>query len=251
MMSPADLIKIGLIGGILSFDYVSGLRLMLHQPIVAAPLTGYLLGDLGFGVTIGILLQLVYIGEISIGASRADDVAIASVVSVASGAHMKVDGIAAASIAAGISFGHLGGLADVWATRLNPILIRRIERRIERGRSGGLWFPLLIAAVTAFSISGAISAVGSMAAGYAFRYLLNPPPQFVGMGLVWGERLIPAVGIAVLLNSLQIRFERFIFLVACVITLLATSLIELRVGIAIAISIAAIASAFWIVKGKI
>ena len=251
MMSPAELVKIGLIGGILSFDYVSGLRLMLHQPIVAAPLTGYLLGDFGFGVTVGILLQLIYIGEVSVGASRADDVAIASVVSVASGAHMNVGGIAAASVAAGISFGHLGGLADMWVTRLNPILVEKIERRIEQGKFGRLWFPLLMAAVTVFLISGMISAIGSLATGYAFRHLLSTPPRFMEIGLIWGERLIPAVGIAVLLNSLQIGFEKLVFIITCVVTLLALPLVGFSVGIAIGISVAAIVSGIWIGKGGV
>jgi mannose/fructose/N-acetylgalactosamine-specific phosphotransferase system component IIC len=251
MICLTDLIKVGLIGGLLSFDYVSGLRLMIHQPLIAAPLTGYLMGDFGFGVAVGVLLQLIYMGEISIGASRPDDVAIASVVSVAAGAHLGTKGAVAASIAVGVPFGHLGGLADSWVTKLNPLLARRIEGRIERGEFGGLWLFAMIAVVAAVAVSATISMIGVLLAGYAFEHLLTSPPEFVREGLSWSERLMPAIGIAVLLNSFQARSAKVVFIAAFLGVVLIASLLGLNLTIPLGVSVLTAALGIWMVRGRV
>ena len=59
----------GLVAGLLAVERKGALQLMLSRPIVLAPLLGYVLGDADGGLLIGVPLELLTLGGVSLGAS--------------------------------------------------------------------------------------------------------------------------------------------------------------------------------------
>lgn len=53
-----QILKISLIGGLINLDDVPLIQTMISQPVVAAPLLGWIFGDLKSGLVVGAFLQL-------------------------------------------------------------------------------------------------------------------------------------------------------------------------------------------------
>ena len=59
----------GLVAGLLAVERKGALQLMLSRPIVLAPVLGYVLGDADGGLMLGVPLELLTLGGVSLGAS--------------------------------------------------------------------------------------------------------------------------------------------------------------------------------------
>ncbi len=60
-------VLLSLAGGVLSLDKTAAFQTGVSRPIVVGPLTGYLLGDVGAGLMVGVLLELLLIGNLPVG----------------------------------------------------------------------------------------------------------------------------------------------------------------------------------------
>lgn len=66
-MSPADLMLLSALGGVLGLDTVSFPQAMLSRPIVGATLAGALLGDAAAGLLAGAALELFAVETLPFG----------------------------------------------------------------------------------------------------------------------------------------------------------------------------------------
>ncbi len=60
-------VLLSLVGGVLSLDRIAAFQTMVSRPIVAGPLIGYLLGNAGAGLMVGVTLELLLIGDLPVG----------------------------------------------------------------------------------------------------------------------------------------------------------------------------------------
>lgn len=146
-MSPGELVVLALLGGVLTLDGTSVGQFMLSRPLVAATLSGWVLGDPAAGFEIGVLLELYHLVVVPVGGARFPETAPAAVVGAATAflAHGAFDGATgspAAGLGAGaIAFGVL--LALLWGTigGVSVTALRRLNARLacdpERGRITG------------------------------------------------------------------------------------------------------------------
>ncbi len=80
-MVIVDSVVVGLLGGLLTLDRTAVPQIMLSRPIVAATLTGCILGDPLHGLVAGFLLELLWLGELPVGAKMTtNDAALAVIV---------------------------------------------------------------------------------------------------------------------------------------------------------------------------
>ncbi len=61
-------VLLSLAGGVLSLDRTAAFQTMVSRPIVVGPLIGYLLGNVGAGLMVGVTLELLLIGDLPVGA---------------------------------------------------------------------------------------------------------------------------------------------------------------------------------------
>jgi len=74
-----QVVLISLIGGIIGLDRTAAGQFMISQPIVAGPLTGWVLGDAHAGFVIGAVLELIWVLDMPIGTFVPADATIAAV----------------------------------------------------------------------------------------------------------------------------------------------------------------------------
>jgi mannose/fructose/N-acetylgalactosamine-specific phosphotransferase system component IIC len=129
------------LGGLLALDHALVGQFMLAQPIVVGSIFGALLGDLPMGLFVGTLVQLIWLGVISVGAYIPPDYTITGGVAVVlAEAFTHQMGLAPGpsiilALAAAIPAGLLAGQLDTAVRHLvNGALARRAEALLEAGR---------------------------------------------------------------------------------------------------------------------
>ncbi|MFH1369284.1 MAG: PTS sugar transporter subunit IIC [Elusimicrobiota bacterium] len=75
-----EIIVIAVLAAILGLDVNAVGRIMVSRPIICAPLVGYILGDVKSGLWIGIIIELLWIGDIPLGAAIPYDTTVLSVI---------------------------------------------------------------------------------------------------------------------------------------------------------------------------
>jgi len=139
------IITASLLGGALSFEYRTSIRLYLSAPLVSGLLTGMLLGGTMHGLAAGVLLQLMFIGSVRLRGRPEADLPPAGVIAAAAfiivsrdtGQVSTIDGMIlfwslllglVAAAAGSIFYAH-------WKERLSQITERALGLA-RRGRSG-------------------------------------------------------------------------------------------------------------------
>jgi PTS system mannose-specific IIC component len=164
-------------------DRTAGFQTMIHRPLVAATLAGWLFGDLAAGARAGAVLELVHIARLPVGASIPPDdtgaalFAGAATATAAGGA----GGAVAAPLLAGalllsLLLSEFGREADRWVRRLNGRVARATTDAVERGDVSAVESGF-IAGITLFVVSGAL---------VSFAALL--------LGTLAGEHVLPFLG---------------------------------------------------------
>ena len=131
-MTPQDILTIALLGAIVGLDVVSFPQAMISRPIVAATLTGILLGEPEGGLLVGATLELIALETLPVGASRYPEWGSASVVGGALYALRPMHPAGALTVAV------LGALATAWVGGWSMYVIRRFNGTIARR-----WIPTL------------------------------------------------------------------------------------------------------------
>ena len=74
---------IAIVGGLIGLDRTAVGQFMVSQPIVAAPFTGWLLGDPAAGLVIGAALELIWVLDVPVGTFVPADSTISAVFATA------------------------------------------------------------------------------------------------------------------------------------------------------------------------
>jgi PTS system mannose-specific IIC component len=74
-----SIVGVAFIGGIIGLDRTAAGQFMVSQPIVAAPITGWILGDVTTGLVIGAVLELIWVLDAPIGTFVPADASIGAV----------------------------------------------------------------------------------------------------------------------------------------------------------------------------
>jgi mannose/fructose/N-acetylgalactosamine-specific phosphotransferase system component IIC len=182
----------GLIAGLLAVERKGALQLMLARPLVLAPLLGAALGDAAGGLAIGVPLELLTLGGVSLGAATPDNetllaAALAALV-VTAGLWLGTgvdEPLAALGLLMLAPLGLLGRRLERWAETRNVALAEQATSLLEQGdprglqlNLRGLWLP--------FATTAAICAACVLAApALAALRRVCPPRGVAGLEMGW------------------------------------------------------------------
>lgn len=173
---------------------------LLSRPLVLGPLVGLVLGDLHQGVLIGASLELIFMGNIKVGAAIPPDVVTGGVLATAFAILSGKGPAVALALAIPISIlaEMLLSLLFVYRSSLNKLFERYAAAGDYRGIQrlhilSGLLKPLLMGGIGWLSLS--------LGAG-VMKAFLDRIPAWVNEGLQVAGNLLPALGFALLLHLL-------------------------------------------------
>lgn len=188
-------ILVALIAGFANFDYQLG-TLYAFRPIVTCPLVGLVLGDLTAGLAIGASLELLFMGNISIGAYVPPDEKVGSILACAFAITLGQGTEAAIALAMPIATISLA-INNV-INGLMPVLVDKADVFASDGNLNGVyamhWAIGLIGVVKNMLLVGFAFYLG---AG-AVQGILDWIPGFIIDGFGIAANILPAMGFAML-----------------------------------------------------
>lgn len=200
--------------GICSMDDVA--PQMLRRPLLTGTIAGIIMGDMVQGLIISATLELMWMGIGNVGAYSAPDIVAGAIIGVSLG--ITTGGGIATGIALGVPVSLLcQQLLIIWrsfACFLNPWAIRAIENGNYKALSKihffstPVWF--LIRAVPCF--------IAIYFGSELIKTILDAIPQSIITGMGVASKLIPAVGICILLLMLLKGRMWFFFLLGFMLT---------------------------------
>lgn len=171
---------------------------LLNTPIVEATLVGIICGDVVTGITMGATLQLIFMGFVGIGATTLPNSSAGTILAVAFAimSHLEPEAAIALSMPIALLFQPCGIIPrifnNIWNVKSDQAAEKGDWKAVERY----FWFGVLAFAVVYFVPMFLAVYFGSG----AVEAIINAIPQVVLAGLNKASSLLPALGIALLMN---------------------------------------------------
>lgn len=173
---------------------------MLRRPLVMSSIIGLLLGDLQSGVVIGASLEVVFLGMTQIGGALPSDTMTGSIFGAAFAILTSQGTEVALTLAVPISM--LAVFINQIILFIRGTLIERFNHYIDNGEFGKFERLHLLSTFGVPVIYGLIGFVGIVLGTNEIESLVASIPEVVMNGLTITGQLLPALGLALLLNML-------------------------------------------------
>lgn len=190
-------ICIGIIGMCATFEWALGTNLA-SRPIITGIFVGLVLGDLRSGIVLGGLMEMVFIGSVTMGAAVPPDsitggiLGIALAISAKNGAGMAL--LLAFPIARIYLF-----IDNFLTLHLFPVFLKKADRCIEKGDFKGMEKIHMVSGFVIKSLPrGIVCGIAFYLGTPVLRWIFGILPAFVQEGLAVTMEYIPALGIAIL-----------------------------------------------------
>ncbi|MBE0598805.1 MAG: PTS sugar transporter subunit IIC [Desulfuromonadales bacterium] len=198
-------------------DRTAAFQFMISRPIVAAPLTGWLLGSPLVGLQVGAMVELLWLGRLPIGAAIPPDdtqVAVgATALAIGMGEFLGLGGMALTLLAVlvALPIGKMGSYFERFARQRNGRLLQQAEAAVAEGRLEAI-DRLHLQGLIHFSLAslatyGVILLVGSLVLYLAGPLLIEP----VGEAAGWLRLIFVLVGTGVILGTVNVSRAMTLF----------------------------------------
>lgn len=191
------------VGGVMALGLFSDKALgdpMLRRPLVMGTLVGLLLGDLRQGLIMGAAIEVVFLGTSQIGGALPSDTMTGSIFGTAFAILTHQDVEIALTLAIPISM--LAVAINQACLFIVGLFLNQFNFLMDKGeykKFAILHWMLCLAQCTVYFIIGF---VGISLGTSAIQHLLDVIPQVVMNGLTLTGKILPALGISLLLNML-------------------------------------------------
>lgn len=174
--------------------------LFLERPIVLGPLTGLIMGNFNMGLLVGATLELIFMGAADIGGTVPPNYTIASVLgtafAISSGQGVK------AGLLVAIPAALLGSFFELLAKGVSTIFVDLAEKYADNGNDKGISYMLHVGNFVHFLADALPTFLALVLGTNLVRTLANNMPLWLKNGVSVAGNALPALGFALLLNSL-------------------------------------------------
>jgi fructoselysine and glucoselysine-specific PTS system IID component len=171
---------------------------LLSRPLVLGPLVGLVLGDVSQGVMIGATLELIFMGNIKVGAAIPPDIITGGVLGTAFAILSHKGPAIALALAVPISI-----LAELVISGLfvfRAIFNKKFNQYAEDGNYKGIQRLHILSGLLKPLLMGIIVFISLEAGSTAIKSFLDLIPAWVQSGLQVAGNMLPALGFALLMN---------------------------------------------------
>lgn len=175
-----------------------GLTLGLRWPVITSVFAGLIVGDMPTALYIGGTLQLMSLGIASIGGSSVPEYGVGVVVAVA------VSATSGSGVEAGLTIGIPVAMLmvqfDVIAKISQSFIVRRAQELANKKKFSAMYRTLLCGPILMFLTAAIPMAIAVFVGGDMVNAVLNAMPAWFTGGLTIASKMLPVVGVALLLN---------------------------------------------------
>ena len=210
-MSIVHALLLGLLGGIGIWDSRIGGMWMLDRPLVLGPIVGLVLGDFKTGIIVGGSLELIMMGIVGIGSATPPDTVSIAIVS-------KLD--VSAAVALALPIATLGQLVGIFVRTANGYFVHMADKAAENADFSGIDKALWGGAILFFVSYFLLVFLGAFLGSSVISEFVKMIPQFVTDGLNAASGMLPALGIAILMQLLFDKKNAAFFFIGWAMTAL-------------------------------
>ncbi|MFH1784410.1 MAG: PTS sugar transporter subunit IIC [bacterium] len=202
-----QIVLISFVGSFISLDVMTIWQVMISRPLVTAPVVGWILGDMGTGIIIGIMLELIWINVLPIGTVIPPDVSTSAIIATAQAVLTKqflpyqhMDVLIMIAVMWAVPLGVIYKKIDIWLRWFNRHFAHQVDSFAQSGNTIGIEFitRMSIAAIFAKTFVFYVIAIWL---GVQLTVKVVPVlPHNVKMGLELARSLLPALGFAAVLD---------------------------------------------------
>lgn len=175
-----------------------GMTFGLRWPVITSVFAGLIVGDMESALYIGGTLQLMSLGIASVGGSSVPEYGVGAVVAVAIAA--TTGGGVEAGLAVGVPVAMLMVQFDVIAKVSCSAIVSRAEKFANSRKFNSMYRTLLCGPVLMFFTAAIPMAIAVFVGGDMVNAVLNAMPSWFTGGLAVASKMLPVVGVALLLN---------------------------------------------------
>jgi len=231
MHTLSQVVLVAVAGGIIGLDRTAAGQFMFSQPIVAGPFTGWMLGDATAGFVIGAVLELVWVLDMPVGNFVPADSTI-SAVSATAIAALAGPGGAPLDL---IGFCLLLTTGMVPATMMIDNIVRKRNSRLadmavaSPGEDAGRRLARAhLSGLKAFFLKSFVLYLVFLPAGLAAAFLFARMPEQFHRAMSLFVKLLPLLGVAMILRRLSMKMFDRLFLSGFVIAVIAGQLFHIH-----------------------
>lgn len=199
-MSVIQAVLLGILGGIGIWDSRVMGMCMLDRPLFLGPVVGLILGDFQTGVVIGASLELVMMGVVGIGSATPPDTVSGSILATAFAISSGLD--ISAAVALALPIATLGQMVGILVRTLNGYFVHQADKAAERGDYKGIDRALWSGAALFFAGYFLLVFFGALLGSTVIGAFVDMLPQSVIAGFKVASGMLPALGIAILMQLL-------------------------------------------------
>lgn len=127
------------IGAFLSLDDIACWQIMISHPIISAPLTGLVLGNVEIGIFIGLLFQLIWLGNFPVGGTSKPDtntsaISTTAIIIIAQANGLPIDFLLYPAVLLGIFGGIIGAKVDIKLRNFNSCLSQKADYLLNHNK---------------------------------------------------------------------------------------------------------------------
>jgi PTS system mannose-specific IID component len=171
---------------------------LLSRPLVLGPLVGLVLGDLNQGIIIGATLELIFMGNIKVGAAIPPDVITGGVLGTAFAIISGKGPAIALAIAVPVSI-----LAEMVISSLfvfRAVINKKFNQYADEGDFNGIQRLHILSGILRPILMGIIVLLALQLGGAVMKDFLDMIPAWVQTGLQVAGNMLPALGFALLMH---------------------------------------------------
>ena len=215
-MTFVSMLLTSFVAVICGLDRMAALQLMLSRPIVAGPLTGFVLGEPLIGLQVGMLVELLWLGRLPVGASiPPDDTQIAIGGTFLSVAFASPEFATPVTIVfcllVAIPLAKCGQFFDRMARRANDHMAKRVAQNVLTGDLSSV-DRLHLVGIGHFAVASLMTFV--VVAGVGSVVCLISMPHFAPMLIApvhWLQLAFILVGASMILSSINVSRAATLF----------------------------------------
>lgn len=227
---------IGLLATVSGNVFVEYLVWIIRNPIVEGAFTGLILGDWMLGATIGATIQLIYMGQITVGGVSSFDKCYAGVIATA--VTILSNQTPEVGVTIAVTLGTIGLLASNALMTMNVMWVHMADRYIETGETKRLWvYNWLLPNLCCVLVYGIPAFICVYFGADVFESFMNALPVQISNALNVVGSVLPALGIGMMFKAVyKKKFVAFAIIGYVLIAYLQLDIIACTlVGVAAAI----------------
>ena len=173
---------------------------VMRNPIIDGALVGLILGDWMTGATIGATIQLIYMGQITVGGISSFDKCYAGVIATA--VTMLSHQTPEVGVTIAVTLGTIGLLASNLTMTVNAVFVHMADKYIETGETKRLWiYNWLLPNLFAGVVYGLPAFIVCYFGAGVFESFMASLPAFISNALTVVGSILPALGIGMMFKA--------------------------------------------------